>query len=440
MAARARLLVIGLDGASWDVAAPLMADGRLPRLKQLVDSGFSSPLQTIQPTLSPIIWTTIATGKAPSQHGVHHFLARNPDTGQLQPVTSNMRRVKAFWNILSDYGRPCGVVGWWITWPAESIDGVIVSSYSAVKSRIWKPTIFQDFERQTHPEQFMDVVRPIIDACESAAHEHLRDRVFEQVDLSALNAVQKTVVQDTRDVFLSDEIFSRTAAHLIESRADLDVVAVYLGGIDVASHRFWKYMEPDGLDAFRTTVAEVEMLGGIIERYYEYVDEIIGRLSDLDPGRSVVILSDHGFQAETEPYLSQDERSGGHEQALLPGMLVMSGGLFTVGSHVEPPYTNDLPTVHDILPTLLCLLRLPVAEDLEGRVIEEAIRPEILATCALETVPTFERPGEPATHARPIASQVDDALNARLEKLGYIGSEWREGREPTNAAGGDGRD
>ena len=78
----------------------------------------------------PVIWTTIATGKTPDQHRIGHFVAVN-EKGEQLPVTSQMRKVKALWNILSDAGRRVGVVGWWATWPAEKVNGTIVSDHFA---------------------------------------------------------------------------------------------------------------------------------------------------------------------------------------------------------------------------------------------------------------------------------------------------------------------
>src|SRR4030095_11598236 len=83
-----------------------------------------------EPMLSPIVWTTIATGKTPLEHGISHFVAVNEKTGAELPVTSQMRRVKALWNILSGAGREVAVVGWWATWPAESVRGAVVSDHT----------------------------------------------------------------------------------------------------------------------------------------------------------------------------------------------------------------------------------------------------------------------------------------------------------------------
>src|SRR6185295_2234345 len=125
--AAAPVVLIGLDGADWNIIDPLIAAGKMPNLAALIERGSRGRLLTLSPTLSPVIWTTIATGVKPERHGIVDFTAINKDTGAAVPVTSNLRRVPALWNILSDAGRTVGFVGWWASFPAEKVNGYIVS-------------------------------------------------------------------------------------------------------------------------------------------------------------------------------------------------------------------------------------------------------------------------------------------------------------------------
>ena len=128
--ARPRIIVLGLDGMDPATVDLLMAEGKLPSFARLREDGAYGRLRSMRPILSPIIWTTLATGKPPEQHGIGHFVAVNEKTGEQLPVTSRMRRVKALWNIFSEAGRSVGVVGWWATWPAETVRGTIVSDHT----------------------------------------------------------------------------------------------------------------------------------------------------------------------------------------------------------------------------------------------------------------------------------------------------------------------
>ena len=126
----ARVMVVGLDGMDPQTVDLLMSEGKLPNFAKLRQQGAYAPLQSAEPMLSPILWTTIATGKTPDLHRIGHFVAVDQAGGQL-PVTSRMRKVKALWNMLSEKERRVAVVGWWATWPAESVNGAMVSDHFA---------------------------------------------------------------------------------------------------------------------------------------------------------------------------------------------------------------------------------------------------------------------------------------------------------------------
>jgi predicted AlkP superfamily phosphohydrolase/phosphomutase len=125
-----RVIVLGLDGMDPQAVDLMVKEGKLPNFARLKQGGAYGPLISMKPLLSPIIWTTLATGKTPDAHGIGHFVAVNQQTGQELPVTSQMRRVKAIWNIVSDAGKRVAVVGWWATWPAETVRGAIVSDHT----------------------------------------------------------------------------------------------------------------------------------------------------------------------------------------------------------------------------------------------------------------------------------------------------------------------
>src|SRR5262249_55056739 len=149
------VLVVGIDGATWDLADKLIARGELPHLASLRTRGSWGRLKSFEPTSSPIIWTTIATGRRADEHGVRGFTHTRlrgvhqalPPLRPLKrmgfswlfeqlvkrgevfeaPVTSAERRVPALWNIASAQGSPIAVVNWWATWPAEPVLGYMVS-------------------------------------------------------------------------------------------------------------------------------------------------------------------------------------------------------------------------------------------------------------------------------------------------------------------------
>jgi hypothetical protein len=120
------VILVGLDGADWQAIEPLAEAGRLPSFARLRAAGRTGVLKATPPLLSPILWTTIATGRRPEDHQVLDFMVDLPAGGQA-PTGVSQRRVAALWNILSARGRQVAVVGWWATAPAENVRGVVVS-------------------------------------------------------------------------------------------------------------------------------------------------------------------------------------------------------------------------------------------------------------------------------------------------------------------------
>src|SRR5690349_14711330 len=117
-----KLLLLGWDAADWQIIHPLLDAGRMPHLKRLVDLGVIGNLHTLQPILSPILWTSIATGKRGYLHGVHGFVEPAPDGMSLRATASTTRKCKALWNILAQAGKRCQAIGWYASHPAEIIN------------------------------------------------------------------------------------------------------------------------------------------------------------------------------------------------------------------------------------------------------------------------------------------------------------------------------
>src|SRR5439155_7736677 len=137
-AAHPRVMLIGIDGADPAIIARLIARGRLPTLARLMREGAYGPLRSREPLLSPVVWTTIATGRRPQDHGVLDFVEVAGD-GRLVPITSSGRRVPALWNITSQFGHSSGFVGWYASYPVEPIRGFELSDrigFHQVKSDV----------------------------------------------------------------------------------------------------------------------------------------------------------------------------------------------------------------------------------------------------------------------------------------------------------------
>ena len=149
-----RVLLIGWDAADWVFLTPLLDSGKMPNLQRLIENGTSGRIATLQPILSPILWTSIATGKRGDKHGILSFVEPTPDGQDIRPVTSYSRRTKALWNILSQLGKRSVVVNWFASHPAEPIHGAIVSNRFS-QSVLGSPTTE---ESAFHPPDLAEVM------------------------------------------------------------------------------------------------------------------------------------------------------------------------------------------------------------------------------------------------------------------------------------------
>ena len=442
-----RVVVFGIDGADWRVIDPLIAAGRMPSLARVVREGASGTLMSMEPSASPALWTTIATGVTPERHGIHNFVvsarggegafpagegegdARPVDRGEpasagasagaqhwaswgemaVRPVTSTMRRAPAFWNILGRFDRRAGVVGWLVTWPAEPINGYIVSSYLPYvynwsTGRPLKGTLVEGIPHQTFPEGLVDEVEPLKLRPQDLDPALLR-RFFDPASVEHLLPADQECVTGFRWSLACDETYRRIGRQLF-ARYPVDLFAVYFGGVDVASHRFWKFAHPDALD-YRVRPADAAALGRVIDAYYEHVDGILGEyLADLGPADTLVVLSDHGFKPVWDP--AKPATSGHHR---LEGIIALWGRGIAKGGRIERA------RLVDVLPTLLLLLDVPVAATLEGQPLLDALDGGFARAHPVRRVADY---GPASAPERPDVSDLDDNVLERLRSLGYI--------------------
>jgi predicted AlkP superfamily phosphohydrolase/phosphomutase len=401
-----RVFLIGLDGATWDLVDPLMAAGRMPHLAALVAEGSRAELRSLIPTKSPALWTTVATGKNFEKHGINDFTEVAFDDGatnmKVMHMTSNMRTTKALWNIVgADAGRSA-FVGWWVSYPAEEVEGYVVSSrvplsQSGGKDAPTKGVLTADgVGAQTWPRGLYEEILPLIRPAESVTFDEAARFMDLREDELALD-----IVEGFRWAYAADETYLAVAEHLLAKDPGIALWGLYFNGIDVVSHRYWKYLEPS---RYRDVdPAEIPRFRAVIERYYEYTDGVLGRLLEQRrPGDTIVVVSDHGFHAY------------GHKDGPA-GVLVIAGENVTAG------VTEEDAELADITPTVLALLGMPAGEDMDGRVLEELFTPEWRSSYPADRIASYDTPDWLAARDRtPVPSDADEELLERLEALGYM--------------------
>lgn len=395
-----RLMVIGIDGLEWDVMAPLLESGRLPTFARLMREGTWGELVSLDILESPVIWTSIATGKTPEKHGITGFAKRNAG-GTDVPMTSNVRRVDAVWDILGDRGRTVGVIGWLATWPATPVNGYLVTSHFNYGA----DGAGTEPEAVTYPAGLADSLAPLrlapSDIPDGSAGAFLRGGVPDDEEArQRLEALKVSLATDetTRQVALE-----------MGRDVPTDFFAVYFRGVDGPSHFFWVDMLPDSGPTM--TKEEAESFGEVIPRYYEYMDGVLAELLRLaDENTTVIVTSDHGHSG---PKPRGDDYAWGIAMHDPTGFLCLWGKDIVNGREL------DSPSVLDLTPTMLALSGLAVAEDMDGRVLTEAIEPRFLEANPIGTIATYET-GERGGDEQPIESSVDEEIRERLRSLGYI--------------------
>jgi predicted AlkP superfamily phosphohydrolase/phosphomutase len=410
-----RVIVVGLDGADWGLLDGYAARGVMPALGRLVKEGTSGTLTTLHPPLSPLIWTTIVTGVSPVQHHILDFLRVNPATGQREPITSDERAVPAIWNMATYAGRKTGSLGLWATYPAEAVNGLMVSD-----------RLFTFLYSEASPPP--GVVFP--PGREAWAREGLA-RAEREADYAALKAMLPWLSEaEYREAAATTEPYSHPVSALrrilIETSVygDLgrdwfaaeqpDLLTVYIQGTDSIGHVFAPYAPPR-----QPTVAQgdYDRYHDVPERYFARIDRLLDAYRQLaeSSGSLLMLVSDHGFKwGEGRPAtLSSVNNATAAKWHADEGIYLLWGpGIAAKAGH------DAKGSVQQVTATLLALLGLPRG-DVAGPPLAGAPPP---SGAQADYRKSYTPAAVVAAKGADGAVSKDDAETvAKLRALGYIG-------------------
>lgn len=410
---RGRVLVLGLDGVEPTVIDLMMAEGKLPHFAKIRQEGAYGRLNSARPLLSPVVWTTIATGKTPDQHHIGHFVALNQQTGEPMPVTSRMRHVKALWNIFSDSGKSVAVVGWWASWPAETVRGSIVSDHLCYHFLMEPEAEAVKGDKGTgltYPPELAAALAGKVQRPSDLKREDLAP--FVTVDDAEL--ARPFDFEDDLSHFkwalATAHSYTRIGLDLWrEQKPDLGMV--YIEGTDSTSHLFGHLFRAQGLSG--ELAQQQAKFGRAVEQMYVYADQVLGQfLEAMDSRTTLVVLSDHGFQLgalQDDPSKTRDMRRVSERYHTMQGILYLYGHGVKARTRLEEP------SIQDIAPTILSLVGLAPAADMKGRVLTEA-----LDTAPLPAVATYETGPAPGADGSSTDASVDPQIMEKLRSLGYL--------------------
>lgn len=497
-----QVVMIGLDGATWKLVDQFRSSGHLPNLDRLIRTGSSAELDTLDPILSPPIWTSIASGMLPHRHGVRDFWASSQNV-----------KAKRLWDITDEAGMLTGVYGYLVTWPVTPISGFVVPGWTAQGNETWPPEL--SFIKQ-------------LERSEKAGEQR---QVTETVGIGLL-ALRNGVTLATLNEIVASFWRRRTKAHDEEQTAaenrqiklsfNTDIYChllrtlqpefsiFYDSALDATQHLFFKYFEPTGFPSLPRE--RIDTLGDVIPTIYRRADATLGRiLENAHSDANVVIVSDHGQEVDTKGEASwfsiQSERflaelglsdtlratnigayvylrpadpdspdpakleaawktirevvtpsgepvvelrvkgltdarifaADGFDIEKTPevefrGRKIQAASLFQQSGTISGIHTDTafflmhgpeirdgsrLPrgSILDVTPTVLALLRLPVARDMEGKVLDGGLEPEFLSENPVAWIDTH---GAPRSVGAGPTKSLDEKLVDSLKTLGYI--------------------
>jgi len=430
-----KIMLIGVDCLDWDILNPLLERGQCPNLSRLIENGTSGILMSEGETISPVIWTSIATGQPREVHGVVNFFRMDGNKPVLAgpemeriPVTSADRKVPALWNILTMEEKDVACLGWWATWPAEEINGSMVSGFSTYSDKAYVSRgvhAGENVAHLTYPETLNENIQDLMIDVDTVTHEDL-DR-FLDVDnwnspIFLKEEMNRGVEYTLPWSYATDTSYINISEYLLD-RNEYDLVMTYIQGTDTCSHRFWEFREDQ--HALSSILHDYDLYPELegdyrkyfskaLDNYYIYTDALIGRLLKyVDKNTVVILCSDHGFGTFTEETRGPNTMFSGTHR--LEGVVIMSGRGIRKGAKLND---DTPPTIFDITPTILALLELPLAEDMPGMPIFDAFDANLRSDYTPIYVKSYNvnfRAGE-----MPKTVPMDAEYEERLRSLGYI--------------------
>jgi predicted AlkP superfamily phosphohydrolase/phosphomutase len=263
-----RIVVIGLDAATFDLIRPWAAEGHLPVLDRLIKSGAHGKLRSVPNANSAPAWTSFATGQNPGKHGIYYFDEPVPGTYNRRYLNGSFRRSRTLWDYLSEAGRQVGVINVPLSYPAEAVNGFMISGLDAPGAQA---------EGFAYPKDLVG---------------SLRDRLGEYIIEPGLPGMIKAGRKQAAVDRLKTTIHQRHiyAEHLMKTR-EWDVFIVVFTAADLAQHFFWKDMDACHPDHDEK---QAEVFGDTILHVYQQLDSVVGSLLETAGDAHALLLSDHG--------------------------------------------------------------------------------------------------------------------------------------------------
>jgi predicted AlkP superfamily phosphohydrolase/phosphomutase len=264
----AQVFVVGLDGATFDLIKPFIAQGKLPTFKKFMEAGAFSELHSTVPPVTASAWSSFMTGKNPGAHGLFDFMQRRANSYDLAPVSVVDRDGKAVWDLIGDAGKKVIVMNVPVTWPPQPVNGLLVTGMLTPRGA----------ENFTHPKELAEELKSAIGdyiVYSDEVYSKGRGEIF-------LNAIKHSAMQRAR------------AAEYLMHKYPWDLFVLVFPETDTVSHGLWSAYDPSHHEH---DPSEAEKFRDGILEIYQHIDGLLARLtSNLHASRpaSILLMSDHG--------------------------------------------------------------------------------------------------------------------------------------------------
>jgi len=441
-----RVLVFGIDGGTWDVMRPMIEAGELPNLAKLYRSGIHGTLRSRNPALSPVVWSTIFTGRLPKDHGVIDW-----KTSQ-----SQHRKVKALWEITSQQDVATDVFNVPSTFPPTPVDGVMIAGFplggsttggntgvvtsleglddkavgvhyqynaQIIRDAVaplavgaWSPWFdvqirgrpsWRSTMRAKRLEQDKYYLSPIYRTDSQLVYTHPKDLLAQLTGVLGDRPYipegpgwSKYAEPDTPEYLFEHlvQVSEIQSAAATAFAADNWRLFIYVNTlVDRVCHPYWAYSSAQ--DYIDLPKEKAERFGYAVEQAYREMDKQLGTLlARVEKPTYIVLASDHGFHSNPD----KRQYIGTHDLA----------GIYLVAGPGITGRPGEEANIEDITPTVLYLLNLPVAGDMTGKVIREV---RDMLNRRERRVETYESKG-----VRGTDEPVDKETWEQLKGLGYV--------------------
>jgi len=263
-----KALIIGLDGANWNILDDYVLENYMPNLRRIKEGGFSGILNSTEPPVTPAAWTSFITGCNPSTHGITGFQQYDCNEDRLSVTSASMCRVPNMWQVLSRQGYKVASINVPWTYPCSEVNGIMVAGYGC-------PGTEYEF---TYPMSFKEKLLGHIPDYKIVADWDCKDpRDYKSLEAN-IKLVERSFEQRTESV------------ELVSQQMEWDVLMVVFQDLDLMQHEIWSLLDPETRD--KDPKARDRLF-----RALRKLDDEIGKILKLveDEETFVVIGSDHGF-------------------------------------------------------------------------------------------------------------------------------------------------